>query len=100
MPSRRATAIVFLCVLAVGVLWPALAGVVRCGDCCHARSHTCGIPATGFSLCCFHSASTLPAVPLPTFVLAAGSCVHLADEEGGPPPAPRGILHVPKPVLT
>ena len=57
MTGRRSAAVLFLALLALGVVWPALAGTVRCGDCCgHAspkRSNPCGIPATGFSLCCF-----------------------------------------------
>jgi hypothetical protein len=105
MTGRRSAAVLFLALLALGVVWPALAGTVRCGDCCggshHAasskRSNPCGIPATGFSLCCFHSVSTPPAAPLPRVALAEALLLPLVDEEGGPPPAPRGVLHVPKP---
>jgi hypothetical protein len=102
MSNRRAAAVLFLSLLAVGVLWPAASGTVRCGDCCgggsHRRSNPCGIPATGFSLCCFHSVSTPPpAAPSRDVVLAAVPSIPPADEEGGPPPDPRGVLHVPKP---
>jgi hypothetical protein len=94
---RRSYAWLFLALLAVGVIWPAVAGTVRCGDCCHTRSNPCGIPATGFSLCCFHSVSPLPGAPLPDLVLAEAPSVPPADEEGGPPPDLRGVFHVPKP---
>ena len=101
MTGRRSAAVLFLALLALGVVWPAVAGTVRCGDCCgHAspkRSNPCGIPATGFSLCCFHSVSTPPAAPLPRVALAEALLLPLVDEEGGPPPEPRGVLHVPKP---
>jgi hypothetical protein len=98
MSGRRAAAVLFLALLAVGVLWPAVAGTVRCGDCCHGSAKSpCKVPATGFSLCCFHSVSTPPAAPVPGFVLAATLFVLPLDEEGGPPPDPRGVLHVPRP---
>jgi hypothetical protein len=100
MPHRRAAAVFFLLLLALGVVWPAVAGVVRCGDCCHtSRPRTCDVPATGFSLCCFHSASTLPPVPRPAVAMAARPFVPPADQKGGPPPDPRGVLHVPKALL-
>ena len=96
--GRRRFAGLFLRLLVVGVLWPAVAGVISCGDCCKSRTNACGnLPATGFSLCCFHSASTVPEPPPAGFTPAAGSTIAADDESGGPPPDLRGILHVPKP---
>jgi len=94
--GRRRIASLFLLLLAAGVLWPAVAGAVSCGDCCKSRPKTCGIPTTGFSLCCFHSVSTLPELPPSGLAPAAVSRLAAADESGGPPPDPRGILHVPR----
>jgi hypothetical protein len=34
---------------------------------------------------------------LPRVALAESLLLPLVDEEGGPPPEPRGVLHVPKP---
>ncbi|HEV2855840.1 MAG TPA: hypothetical protein VHC97_23835 [Thermoanaerobaculia bacterium] len=96
--GRRRLASLFLVLLAVGVLWPAVAGAVSCGggDCCKERSRTCGIPTTGFSLCCLHSVSTLPDLPRTGVAPVAIDRLAADDESGGPPPEPRGILHVPK----
>lgn len=94
--DRRRFAWLFLSLLALGVLWPAVAGTLTCGDCCKSRTSTCGIPTTGFSLCCFHSSSTVPEPPPADFTPAASSTLAAANESGGPPPDPRGILHVPK----
>lgn len=96
---RRRIASLFLILLAVGVLWPAVAGAVSCGGCCKERPGACGIPTTGFSLCCFHSFSILPDLPPPGFVPAVVSRLAAADESGGPPPDPSGILHVPRAFL-
>lgn len=98
---RRRLASLFLILLAVGVLWPAVAGAVSCGggECCKERRGTCSIPTTGFSLCCFHSVSTLPDLPPSGLVPAVVSHLAAADESGGPPPDPSGILHVPKAFL-
>jgi hypothetical protein len=98
--TRGRSAVLFLALVALGILWPVVAGAVSCGDCCQRRSSTCGIPATGFSLCCFHSASTLPDLPPAGFVPLDSSRLSIADETVSPPPCPRGILHVPRPVLT
>jgi hypothetical protein len=97
---RGRLAWLFLALVVVGVLWPTVAGAVSCGDCCKSRTSACGIPATGFSLCCFHSASTLPHVPPLGFVPLEGTRLATADETGGPPPCHRGILHVPRAFLT
>ena len=98
--GRRRLAWLFLGLLAAGVLWPAVAGAISCGDCCKGRTSTCGVPTTGFSLCCFHSASTVPEPPPSGLAPAAGSRIAAVDESGGPPPDLRGILHVPKTSLT
>jgi hypothetical protein len=97
--ERRRLAWLFLLLLSVGVFWPVAAGVY-CGDCCEGRTRTCGTPTTGFSLCCFHSVSTLPDLPPSGFVSADVSLLAAADEAGGPSPHPRDILHVPRPFLT
>jgi hypothetical protein len=97
---RGRLAWLFLGLVAIGVLWPAVAGAVSCGDCCGKRTSACGIPVTGFSLCCFHSASTLPALPPSGFVPVEAAHLSPMDETGGPPPHPRGILHVPRSLLT
>jgi hypothetical protein len=98
MDGRRCRlAWLFLGLLVAGVLWPAVAGAVSCRDCCgKERPSRCAIPTTGFSLCCFHSASTLPELPPSGPVPVAIDLLAAADESGGPPPDPRGILHVPK----
>lgn len=77
-------------------MWPVIAGAMSCGDCCKGGMN-CGVPTTGFSLCCFHSASTLPALPLVDPAPAEESRLAAADETGGPPPDPRSILHIPLP---
>lgn len=98
--GRRRLAGLFLSLLVMGVLWPAVAGAISCGDCCKARTSACGsLPTTGFSLCCFHSASTVPEPPPAGLTPAAGSSIAADDESGGPPPDLRGILHVPKTFL-
>jgi len=51
---------------------------------------------TGFSLCCFHSASTFPDLPPLSVEPIQVPGLAAVDETGGPPPDPRGILHVPK----
>ena len=95
--GRRCLAWLFLALLTIGVLWPAVAGAISCRDCCgKERSRTCGIPTTGFSLCCLHSVSTLPELPLAGLATAAVDRLVADDESGGPPPEPGGILHVPK----
>ena len=99
---RRRTASLFLILLAVGVLWPAVAGAVvprGGGGCCKERPGACGIPTTGFSLCCFHSVSILPELTPPGFVPAVVYHLAAGDESGGPPPDPSGILHVPRAFL-
>lgn len=94
--ARRRSAWLFLFLLAVGVLSPALAGAMACGDCCEGKSKACGVATTGFSLCCLHSVSTLPGLPPSSVAPARSDLLVLADEMGAPPPEPRGILHVPK----
>ena len=95
--GRRPLAWLFLGLLVAGVLWPAVAGAVSCKDCCgKERPSRCEIPTTGFSLCCLHSFSTLPDLPPSGSAPVATDRLTIADERGGPPPAPRGILHVPK----
>lgn len=96
MSSRR-LAWLFLGLLTLGVMWPVIAGAMSCGDCCEGGME-CGVPTTGFSLCCLHSASTLPALPPASPAPAEGTRLVAADETGGPPPDPRSILHVPLPV--
>jgi hypothetical protein len=99
---RCRIASLFLILLAVGVLWPAVAGAVvprGGGGCCKERPGACGIPTTGFSLCCFHSFSTLPELQPPAFVPAVTYHLAAADESGAPPPDPSGILHVPRAFL-
>lgn len=91
---RRAQ--LFLVLLVLGVLWPVAALAVSCGDCCAGRTSACTIPATGFSVCCFHSASTLPDLPSSSFEPIEGSRLACEDETGGPPPDLRGVLHVPR----
>ena len=85
----------FLLLLALGVLWPVAAGAI-CGDCCEERTSTCGTPTTGFSLCYFHSASTLPELPPSGFVRLQISLLAPAEEREAPIPHPRDILHVPR----
>lgn len=97
---RGRSAWLFLALVALGILWPAVAGAVSCGDCCEESKRNCGTPTTGFSLCCFHSASTLPDLPLVGFTLAVSSPLSSADQTGVPPPNPRDILHVPRTFLT
>lgn len=92
---------IFLGLVVVGVLWPVVAGAVSCGGCCKSRTSACGnLPATGFSLCCFHSATIIPAQPPSGFVPVDGSRLAPVDETGGPPPPPQDILHVPIALLT
>jgi hypothetical protein len=93
---RGRSAWLFLGLIVLGVLWPVVAGAVSCGDCCQRRPSTCGIPATGFSLCCFHSLSTLPALPSSGFQPADFTRFEAQDESSGPPPDPHDILHVPR----
>jgi len=97
---RGRSAWLFLALIALGIGWPVVAVAVSCGDCCEAGTGTCGIPVTGFSLCCFHSASTLPERPPSCSVPVEGSLMSPADEIAGPPPSPRDILHVPRTFLT
>ncbi|HEX7182364.1 MAG TPA: hypothetical protein VF756_11010 [Thermoanaerobaculia bacterium] len=98
---RGRLAWLFLALVVLGILWPVVAGAVSCGDCCEGRTGTCGTPAaTGFSLCCFHSASTLPDPPLSGFAPVYSSRLTPTDEIGAPPPCPRDILHVPRALLT
>jgi hypothetical protein len=95
--GRRRLAWLFLGLLVAGVLWPAVAGAMSCKDCCgKERPSRCAIPTTGFSLCCFHSLSTLPELPPSGPAPVAIDRLAAADESGGPPPEPQGILHVPK----
>ena len=94
--ARRRSAWLFLVFLAVGVLSPALAGAISCGDCCEGKSNACGVATTGFSLCCLHSVSTLPGLPPSSIAPTESDLLVLADEVGAPPPELRGILHVPK----
>jgi len=97
---RGRLAWLFLGLVVVGVVWPVVAGAVSCGSCCESRkSSACGIPATGFSLCCFHSASTLPDLPPAGMAPVAVSRLAMVDETGVPPPSPRDILHVPRSFL-
>lgn len=102
--SRRRLAWLFLVLLAVGVLWPAVAGAISCGnhgDCCDGeRARTCGVATSGFSLCCLHSVSTLPDLPPPGPALAASERLSAGDEYGGPSPDLQGILHVPKAIFS
>jgi hypothetical protein len=84
----------------VGLLWPAVAGAIACGGCCKERPGTCSVPTTGFSLCCFHSASTLPDLPPSGFAPVSVARLAAPDETSGPAPDLQGILHVPKPLLT
>lgn len=93
MSSRR-VAWLFLGLLTLGVMWPVVAGAIACGDCCKGGM-ACGVPTGGFSLCCFHSASTLPEPPPASPAPAEGPSLAAADESGGPPPDPQSILHVP-----
>ena len=93
---RRRSAWLFLVLVAVGVLWPAVAGAISCGDCCKGKSNACGVAMTGFSLCCLHSVSTLPSLPPSSAGPTRSDLLVLTDEMGAPPPEPRGILHVPK----
>lgn len=97
--GRGRLAWIFLGLVALGVLWPVLAGAVSCGDCCHRSSPCGGTTTTGFSLCCFHSVSTPPELPPVSFVAVDGSRLVAVDEIGGPPPSPHGILHVPLEIL-
>jgi hypothetical protein len=99
MECRR-RAWLFLGLLVVGLLWPAVAGAIACGGCCKERPGACKVPTTGFSLCCFHSASTLPDLPSSGFVPTSAARLAPADETSGPAPDLQGILHVPKPLLT
>src|SRR5688572_30693839 len=97
--GRRRLAWLFLGLLVVGVLWPAVAGAISCGggDCCDGeRSRTCGVATSGFSLCCLHSVSTLPDLPPSGPAPAASGLLAADDEHGGPSPDLPGILHVPK----
>ena len=102
--GRRRLASLFLALLAVGVLWPAVAGAISCGshgDCCDGeRARACGAATSGFSLCCLHSFSTLPELPPSGPAPVAIDRLAASDESGGPPPEPRGILHVPKALLS
>lgn len=90
----------FLVLLAVGVLWPVVALALSCGDCCESRTSACGNPAngpvTGFSVCCFHAASTLPDPPPSSFQPIESSRLVYEDETEAPPPDLQGILHVPR----
>ena len=95
MGSRRLSWL-FLALLTLGVMWPVIAGAMSCGDCCQGGM-SCGVPTTGFSLCCFHSASILPDSPAASLAPAEVSRLAVMDETGGPPPDPRSILHVPLP---
>ena len=97
---RGRPAWLFLGLVMLGILWPVVAGAISCGDCCEGGTSTCGTLGTGFSLCCFHSASTLPVTPPPGFVPVGSFRLAVADETGGPPPCPRDILHVPLAFLT
>jgi hypothetical protein len=97
---RGRLAWLFLGLVALGILGPVVAGAVSCGDCCEGRTGTCGTPTTGFSLCCFHSASTLPDLPPSGFTPVDGFRLVPVNETGGPPPVPRDILHVPLAFLT
>jgi hypothetical protein len=94
MSSRR-LAWLFLGLLTLGVMWPVVAGAMSCGDCCEGGMGDCGVPTTGFSLCCLHSASILPELPPASPAPAEGVRLSAADETEGPPPDPRSILHVP-----
>src|SRR5687767_11971853 len=97
--GRRRIASLFLVLLAVGVLWPVVAGAISCGDgdCCdEERSRTCGVATSGFSLCCLHSVSTLPDLPQSGPAPTESGCLAADDEHGGPSPDLQGILHVPK----
>ncbi|HWN41306.1 MAG TPA: hypothetical protein VNW71_03750 [Thermoanaerobaculia bacterium] len=86
----------FLVLLAVGVLWPVVALAISCGDCCESRTSACSIPATGFSVCGFHAASTLPDPPPSSFQPIESSRLAYEDETEAPPPDLQGILHVPR----
>jgi hypothetical protein len=92
--GSRVPSWLFLGILALGVMWPVIAGAISCGDCC-TGGMDCGVPTTGFSLCCFHSASTLPDSPATGPAAAEVFRLAVLDETGGPPPDPRSILHVP-----
>jgi hypothetical protein len=92
---RRRSAQLFLGLVFLGIFGPLALTAVACGDCCDG-DHTCGAPTGGFSLCCLHSVSSLPALPPSGFELAQGASVAPSPEHGTLPPEPRGILHVPK----
>jgi hypothetical protein len=83
----------FLVLLALGVLWPVVALAVSC---CESQTSACSIPATGFSVCCFHAASTLPDPPPSSFQPIEGSRLVFEDDREAPYPDLPGILHVPR----
>lgn len=95
---RRSSAHLFLALAVLGVLGPLAllaASCGGCGDCCEG-DHSCGAPTGGFSLCCLHSVSNLPVLPLSGVELVPGPSLASRSERGSLPPEPRGILHVPK----
>jgi hypothetical protein len=95
---RRRSAHLFLGLLILGIFGPLALIAMSCGgggDCC-GGDHTCGAPTGGFSLCCLHSVSNLPALPSSGVALVQGASVAPPPERRALPPEPRGILHVPK----
>ena len=98
---RSRPAWLFLGLVVLGILWPVVAGAISCGDCCEGPTSDCGkLPTTGFSLCCFHSVSTLPTPPPSGFALVYSFRLAVADETFHLPPFSRDILHVPRILLT
>lgn len=95
---RRASGLLFLAVVASGLLWPV--AVAFASDCCDKPSTGCGTMPGSFSLCCFNAHSPLPTWTQTGFMLAPASFVETLSEAGLPPPDPQGILHVPRPILT
>lgn len=94
---RGLSAWLFLSLVLLGIFGPVVAGAASCEDCCGERTNACGkLPAAGFSLCCFHSASTLPEPPPSGLAPIEGSRLAAGDETAGLPPLSRDILHVPR----
>jgi hypothetical protein len=100
MLERRPAAVLFLALLALGVLLPVAVAARSCGDCCPGKARDCGKPAPGsFSLCCLNAQSPLPVLDRGEVSLALAARVEPFDEQGVEPPEPRGVLHVPRPDL-
>jgi len=95
---RRHSACVFLCLIAVAVFLPLAPSAGAHGDCCRGgkEGSRCSEPSGGFSLCCLHAASVLPALPPAGYRPVWSAAIALLVEGRKPAPDPRGILHVPR----